>query len=121
MTSWKRTRGEAENFDDWSTKTPDSFVLHTQFCWTSRQNKRLHVMPWDLKLKNPMDIAADALTLPSWRSRMPPMPHFPGEMASEVESEMIEDSFTKVGLRAVSSSDQRLWQDRLSWGAQVRL
>ena len=28
---------------------------------------------------------------------------------------MIEDSFTKVGLRAVSSSDQRLWQDRLSW------
>lgn len=43
------------------------------------------------------------------------MPHFPGEMASEVESEMIEDSFTKVGLRAVSSSDQRLWQDRLSW------
>ncbi|CAL1143235.1 unnamed protein product [Cladocopium goreaui] len=46
---------------------------------------------------------------------MPPMPHFAGEVASEVESEMIEDSFTKVGLRAVSSSDQRLWQDRLSW------
>ena len=46
---------------------------------------------------------------------MPPMPHFAGEVASEVESAMIEDSFTKVGLRAVSASDQRLWQDRLSW------
>ena len=43
------------------------------------------------------------------------MPCLPDEQTAVIESEMVEDAFTKVGLRAASASDQRLWQEKLSW------
>ena len=115
MTSCKRTRDEQQIFDAWSDATPDSYLRHTQFAWNGRQNKKLHVMPWDLKLSTPMKVQSDALSMPSWSARMPPLPDFAGEPGSGVESDIIDSAFMKVGLRAVSASDKRLWQDRLSW------
>ncbi|CAL1170052.1 unnamed protein product [Cladocopium goreaui] len=56
------------------------------------------------------------LALSSWTvPTMPPMPCLPDEQTAVIESEMVEDAFTKVGLRAASASDQRLWQEKLSW------
>ena len=111
MASCKRTRDDT----DWMDGTPDAFLLHTQFCWTSRQSKKLHTMPWDLSMKSPFQVQADALTPQPWKARMPPLPCFPGEAVSAVESEWIEDSFFRIGLKAVSSADQRLLEDKLSW------
>ena len=94
--SCKRTRDDREQaiFDEWSTRTPDAFSLHTQFCWNSKQSKKLHVMPWDLKLKSPMMVQSESFSMPTWKCRMPPMPCLPDE---------------------ASASDQRLWQEKLSW------
>ena len=117
MTSCKR-KGEAGDdftFDEWSTHTPDAYSLHTQFCWNSRQTKKLHVMPWDLRLKSPLNTFTDAMASPTWNVRMPPLPVRPGDASASVESESVEDAFSKVGLRAVDASDKRLWQERLSW------
>ena len=117
MTSYKR-KGEAVeefNFDEWSTCTPDAYSLHTQFCWNSKQTKKLHVMPWDLRLKSPSNVFTDAMASPTWNARMPPLPVRPGDFTASVESEFVEDAFAKVGLRAVDASDKRLWQERLSW------
>ena len=115
--SCKRTRDDREQaiFDEWSTRTPDAFSLHTQFCWNSKQSKKLHVMPWDLKLKSPMMVQSESFSMPTWKCRMPSMPCLPDEQTAVIESEMVEDAFTKVGLRAASASDQRLWQEKLSW------
>ena len=43
------------------------------------------------------------------------MPCLPDEQTAVIESEMVKDAFTKVGLRAANTSDQRLWQEKLRW------
>jgi hypothetical protein len=43
------------------------------------------------------------------------MPCLPDEQTAVIESEMVEDAFTKVGLRAANALDQRLWQEKLRW------
>ena len=114
MTSCKRTR-EAEFSDEWSLKTPDAYLKHTQFCWNARQTKKVHTMPWDLKMSKCMRPQLNSVAMPSWSSRLPPLPCFPGELVDSLESDFVEDSFARVGLRAVKASDQRLWEERLSW------
>lgn len=110
-TSWKRTGGDV--LDDWSTRTPDAHLECIQFCWNSGQTKKLHTMPWNSKLSSQMCDRLGNISIIK-EFEIATFPHLPGKPADPMESEFIEDSAAKAGLRAVRASGQRLWEGRMN-------
>eukprot|EP00438_Fugacium_kawagutii_P025313 Skav217866 [mRNA] locus=scaffold2487:52317:58797:+ [translate_table: standard] len=109
----KRPRDEDDKA--WVDSTQQAYMLHRQFCWTSKQSRKCNTMPWDLKMRSPCQMLSDAMKPITWNSNLLPLPLTSQDAPTESETVMLDDAFTKVGLKAAKGGDKRLWDDRLSW------
>ncbi len=95
----------------------DSSVYDNQLIHVWRtQVEHPKIFPWQLKCKSPFDVIQKSVFGGMQiAGHLPPMPLV--RQAEEVSTDLgiQEDTFKKMGLKAIKTSDQRLWEQKISY------
>ena len=94
----------------------DGYDKHLASCWNKLRRRETFSLPWDAKLKTPFDIASKAWEVMPMSGNMPLMPSLCSTSDSlEVGPEPSKSAFKEAKLKFASSTDNRLWSEKLSW------
>ena len=92
----------------------DTYETHVQFCCNNIRKFDGLVMPWECRMQGPKDWLSGAFPQMSFYGPMPPMPHVQTDNPVSIRS-AIDGCFQQAGLKFAKATDERLWQEKLSW------
>ena len=92
----------------------NTFETHVQACSNQIRKTDGLTMPWECRMQGPKDWIAKSFPMMSLSGPMPPIPQLQTDITTFVQPAKF-GCFQQAGLKFAKATDERLWQERLSW------